>query len=597
MQPRSTPILVLLAGLLFGFIWFFERHQHPGGGLTALAPALPGLRPASVTRVQVRPANSVEFAVERTNGAWMLTRPVVYPAEAEPIEMLLKALGQMSTQSRLTGEEVRRRKDSAKEFGFEPPRFSVVLRQGEEITQILVGKSVPPLADTTFIQIVGTEGVFLADARLLALLPASADPWRSRRLVDLPGSPFDRVTVTNGAKSFDLERATSGRWRLAPPLEARANRALVDTLLSQVKDTIAAGFVADPTAPELEAMGLQPPTLSLTFWRGTNTLATLHFGNSLTNDPSLIFARNDRWRSALLVAGTNIAGWRAPVTEFRDARLVSVAPQEVASVEFRGPTNFTIVQVTNGVWQATGTNSFTPDADLVFDCLATLSAIRAVQFKEVVTPLEFQRHGLEAPAREIWLQIRGAGTNSTQVQLAFSTNHTNLVFARRSDEKSLYGYEWKDVLKLPVVSWQLRDRQIWSFDETNAVRLTIERGTNRLDLLRDGPNIWVLPTNAPAGVNDLALDAVVNALGHCKVLSWVARGAEALPHLGFTPRSLRLTVTFRDNSKRTLTFGGTSPRGFLLASAEVDGQPMVFEFPSDLLQDLATYLRLPPPKE
>jgi hypothetical protein len=455
MKPRSTIYLVSLAVLLFGFIWLFERHQRPASMATP-DRALPGLRPASVTRVQVRPAGQPEILAERTNNVWMLTRPTPYPAVGEAVEQLLHALSQLSTPARLTGEEVRQRPQADKEFGFEPPAYSLVIGQGAEVMQILVGKLVEPLKDAVFVRVVGLEGVLMADATLLKLIPPNADAWRTLTLVDLREQSFDRIAVTNGARAFEFERGANGRWRLAPPVQARADHERVEALLAQLQAARVGGFVNGGAEADLEPMGLQPPELSLTFLRGTNPLTQLAFGRSLTNDPALLFARNSRWATTVLAPADAVAGWRGTVAEFRDRRLVSLQPSQVDEIEFRGPAAFTLQRVTNEVWQIAGTNAILADPALVFDLLSALSAMEVSQLKDVVTPLDFPNYGLEPPAREILLRTRpasGGDTNVLLVQLAFGTNQAGTVFARRTDEKSVYGLRQRDVLRLAATPW------------------------------------------------------------------------------------------------------------------------------------------------
>lgn len=601
MQPRSTIYLVTVAFLLLGFILFFERHQRPSGTAPPLERALPGLRPQAVTRVQVRPAGQAEFVVERTNQVWMLTRPLLYPADGEAIESLLGGLTQLTTQARLTDADLRKHQRPDDEFGFTTPSFSVVLSQGEEVTQVLFGKLVEPLKDMVFVRVVGLEGVFLSDAALLQLVPRQEDAWRSTRLVELRDLGFDRIVVTNGPRTFELERAATGRWRLAPPVQARADHARVEALVAQLQAAVVGGFVAGAAA-ELPVMGLAPPELSLGFLRGTNALLQLSFGRALTNNPALLFARNSRWDATVLAPAEAVAGWRGALADFRDRRLVSLAPGQVEEVEFRRPAEFTLQRVTNEVWRVAGTNGFAADPALVFDFLGTLVGLEVTQVKDVVTPLDFPNYGLEPPAREILLRARfdnasPGDTNRLLVQLSFGTNQAGTIFARRADEKSVYGLRQRDVLRLAAAPWQLRDRRVWEFTEQDVARVIVAQGTNRFELLRSGPNQWQLPTNAPPGINDLALDEVIHQLGQCEALSWSARGTDVLPLLGFTAESPRVTVLLRDGARRMIEFGGRSPRGFLLAAAEVDGEPTVFEFPWSLWQDLATYLRVPPPPQ
>src|SRR5437867_732113 len=100
MNTKNTWIMVALAAGLFAFIFFYERHafkkEHPANKV------LPYLDVASITSVQIRPADQMEIRAERTNSTWQLTKPVVYPAQTGGIEYLLEALGNLTYQARIT---------------------------------------------------------------------------------------------------------------------------------------------------------------------------------------------------------------------------------------------------------------------------------------------------------------------------------------------------------------------------------------------------------------------------------------------------------------------------------------------------------------
>ena len=78
MNTKNTWITVALAAGLFAFIFFYERHAFKKD--PPANKVLPYLNLASITSVQVRPADQKEIRADRTNGTWQLTKPVGYPA-------------------------------------------------------------------------------------------------------------------------------------------------------------------------------------------------------------------------------------------------------------------------------------------------------------------------------------------------------------------------------------------------------------------------------------------------------------------------------------------------------------------------------------
>ena len=88
MNSKNTWIWFVVAAALFAFIFSFQHFSR--SPTTESSHILPDLRPDTVTSIQVIPANALEIRAERTNGAWLLTKPIVYPAQPAAVEALLR---------------------------------------------------------------------------------------------------------------------------------------------------------------------------------------------------------------------------------------------------------------------------------------------------------------------------------------------------------------------------------------------------------------------------------------------------------------------------------------------------------------------------
>src|SRR5216684_3879514 len=97
MNPKRTWEVVLAVACLFAFIFFFVSGQHQAR--PEAARVLPDFKASEVTSIQVSPAGQSEIRVDRTNDAWQITRPLVYPAQKVAVETLLQALELLPRQA------------------------------------------------------------------------------------------------------------------------------------------------------------------------------------------------------------------------------------------------------------------------------------------------------------------------------------------------------------------------------------------------------------------------------------------------------------------------------------------------------------------
>ncbi len=606
MKPRNTFILVVLAAGLFAFIFFFERHIKKAEPETP--KVLPGLKASEVTSIEIRPGQSETIRLERTNGEWELTSPIVYPAQGPAVENLLHTLEDLSPQSRISAQELLGRHNVNEEFGFDTSQAILVLRYGDEQHTLELGSLTAP-GDHVYAQVVGFEFIDVVDASLLKLIRPQANDWRDTSFVSLKGLAFDRVSVVNGAKAFDLQRdPTTKLWRLTLPgnMQARADNSKIERLLLELQSLRVSRFDTDVPTADLESFGFQTPALELKFERGTNQLLLLQFGKSPTNDESLIYARRDGQPAIVSVPRLAIAPWRGEPSEFRDPHLVNLA-SGFDLIEGRGPESFTVQRQSNNMWRVTEPYNFPADTNLMKSFIEYLAGLKVVRghngdfaVKDVVTPEEFPKYGLAPPAQKYILKrnptnAAGGATNAVIAELDFGKTYSDetagdKVYVRRGDlpeESSVYAAKAQDVQYLPVNGLQLRDRRVWSFAGEDVTQVTLRVNGKPERLIRKGAGQWSIAAGSQAIIDGVAVEGGVVDLGDLNAASWVERGDQNRARYGFSDTSLQISFEINHGgNKRTLTvdFGGRSPRGLRYAAVRMeDGQDWIFEFPADEL--------------
>lgn len=595
MNAKNTWVWLAVAGALFAFIFFFERHwgKPPPGP----PPLLPGFKAAAVSRIAIfaETLQPREIRLEVTNASWWMTQPVTYPALKSRVAALLAALEQLVPAAAITPAEVQRRPAMEAEFGLENPPISLVLQQDGVVTTLKLGRRTAP-GDQVFAQVVGREDVYVLDADLLKLLPASADDWRDRALVDFSELKFDTVNITNGGRVIRLQlAATNQTWQLSQPLEARADGPYLLAMFQMLQAASVSGFVPEERRADLEALGLQPPELSVAFARGSANVALLQFGR--TNAAGQFYARRNGLDSIVTVSAENLVPWRQDFFAFRDRQLLAV-PGNLTAVEFRGAESFILERSGTNQWRVAN-EKFPTDAAAVQDLLAQLGNLEILDFvKDVVSTQEFGLYGLTSSVRQVVFRtVPTAGdTNSISTRLEFGATKGETIYARRSDEASVYAVRLADYQALPAAGWQLRDRRLWSFAPADLARISARRGSWVREVVRSGTNAWALATGSQ-GVLDLeCMEVLTRELAHLRSTAWVARGGPALDdaRYGFGTNGLALVLELKSGNKMELQFGGYSSAKYPFTRVQFDGEPWVFEFSFALHEFLLRCLSIPP---
>ena len=542
------------------------------------------------------PAGALEIRADRTNGVWLLTKPIAYPAQPAAVEALLDALQKLTVATRIGAAELRNHHNADTEFGFDAPRISLVIESDGQRRQLLVGNKTPP-GDQVFLRLVGMDGAYVADADWLKFIPRSANDWRDTALVNMNNGGLDWILLTNGTKVIELRRdATNHLWRMIRPFPARADAERITDALQHLQTARVTQFVTDNPKADLTLFGLQPAELDLGLGRGTNFISAIHVGKSPTNDPTQVYARRERWNAIVTTAKEPLAPWRGSANDFRDSHLLELTTP-VAEIEVQGRDHFTLQRQGSNDWQIVG-EKFPADTENVQLFIKILAGLRVAEFvQDVVTAPDLPKYGLETPARQITLRSAVGDTNSVLVQLSFGTNQNNEVFVRRTDENFVYAVTAEDFNRLPEAAWEFRERHIWDFTEGDVAQITLHQNGQTRQMVHNGPNKWSLAPGSQGIINPPAIEETAHRLGELTVAGWVGHPVTEPEKFGLKPDNLSLTVELKSGSKYSVDFGAELPSSqTALAAVTLDGERWAFVFPPVLYQFVTTYLTIPVPR-
>jgi len=587
MHSRSTAILVAVAIAMFIYIAAFEPPGARSPEVTdSERVVLPGLDPDQVTTLTIVRSNKT-VRLQRVERSWQLVDPT-YPAQGWLVDSWLKSLAELRRSTRLEPADIANQPGGLAALGLEPARASAVVEQGDRQFEFRLGERTL-LGQTMYLQLAGDEGVEVAGAAPLDLLPSGPASWRDPQFLFLSGVEFDRLHMRSSSREYALQRdPIGGRWRLSRPRPARADHGLVEQLLQQLQALKIEAFADVEGIADLEPFGLQTPETSFTFSRGTNEVLTVDFGLSPTNARALVFARRSSPGGLVLVPRAIAELVDVPYTDLLDYRLVDQPVGQVGRIEISAEESFALERGTNGIWELTGTTPRPADPGLVGAFLEQLQGLRVADVaKEVVTDLDLPNYGLTEPTRTLTLHWTNSSAEptSTQLRLDFGAVQDEQVFVRRSDEIPVYTVAVRDAVALPRAAFELRDRRLWQFTTNNVIGVSLMIGNSTNRLLRSPRGQWSIAPGSQGMVNTFAMEEAMHRLGTLRARFWVDRGTATLQNYGIPQRQHRLAIDLnRGGLTETLrlAFGAASPSGGPFAATLLEEEPTVFECPLDV---------------
>ncbi|HEX5759043.1 MAG TPA: DUF4340 domain-containing protein [Thermoanaerobaculia bacterium] len=411
MKPRTLLVLLAVVAGLGAFIWFYERELPSSTERAALAKKVFRAEEEEVRAVElawggrsVRLERVPPPAKPETEGAegeeseesegeegeeelaepiveerWRIARPrfdgAIVEADAGAVARLLETL--LALEKARTLEAV-----EPKDVGLAKPRGRVRIETEDGAKVLNVGAEVPT-GSRMVVALAGEDEAYVVDDAVLAELRRPPADWRGREM--FPGERADvvRIALRGGAGAAPVVLVKQGEtFRLERPFADRADRDLVDGLLSDLTNLRAESFLERGRAAE---HGLAPPraVVEVSF-SGATPPAKIELGTTgaegltATRVGRQLFAARNELEEA---AAREPSAWRARTWSGREV-------YEVDRVRFTDAAGSVEVVRADTDWKrGKDLISFTAVSDLLFAALGA-------EAERLLTPDEARAEGI-----------------------------------------------------------------------------------------------------------------------------------------------------------------------------------------------------------
>jgi len=252
-NPRATGLLLLLAGALGAFVWFYEIQGEEGRKAASDAKnrLFPAAAADAVERIELTTTDGQAARLERKDGSWRIAKPLEARADAFTVDGIASALTQISSESVYANPQ------PPETYGLGAGAREVAFGGGGAEHRLRIGAKTP-VGGNDYVSVDGRGEVFVVRSYRVSALGKRLDEIRDKRIVEVSPDGVEAIEVRWRDGHVALARE-SGEWTLREPVAGRADATTVQTLLSNLSFLRAIGF-SEPPMPDAES-GLDHPEL------------------------------------------------------------------------------------------------------------------------------------------------------------------------------------------------------------------------------------------------------------------------------------------------------------------------------------------------
>ncbi|HUY20689.1 MAG TPA: DUF4340 domain-containing protein [Candidatus Binataceae bacterium] len=301
-----------------------------------------------------------------------------------------------------------------------------------------------------------------------------------------------------------LRRGADGGWQIEKPIEAKADRATVKTLINaiancQLKETL------EQKPADLAPFGLKNPRALVTVTiKGKGALPPIELGNKTPVGYSA-YARVGDKPAVVLVAESFSADMMKTANDFRDRSLMNFKVDQVEqfAIDHHDGAELELSR-TGDKWQILKPAPYQADPTIVLSALSALADLRVADFI-VDNPTNLAEYGLDQPRFTITVYT---GKHGESQELKFGKDEIggkDGIYVQRAGNPAIFTIYKESLNAFDKSLNEFRDKTVLSFEPSKVGRVDVENAMERYTITRVAKG-WTITWN---GKTEPAKTAVV----------------------------------------------------------------------------------------
>ncbi len=393
--------------------------------------------PERADRLDIYRRDAGFLQLVRHKSGWMLQQPIAARADAAVVQRLLNVMmgvqvarfhWDADVQDDDVGEEGLRRREMAFRAQIESSGLATdaarariaVWTDGDRLGQeLFVGRSANEAGSEVFARPGGVEAVYTIPAAILEASALEVEALRDRTVFHATAGDIGYMHLQQGETRIELQRRSTGGWRMRVPVQALAARETVEALINRTLRLRVLEYLPASEWTHTTAFGLAPPQIEIEAGPGETRpqppagVLRLQLGNRHA-DGKRRYARLAGNEEVFMLAADgadDLGDTRISPLTFRDRVMLAVQTGTVYRIQIVTPEGETRIEREagegNGQWRCTDDRGAQVDPHAVQELLAAASRLEAERFV-AFQPGTLDRYGLDTPAAVITFGLRGA---------------------------------------------------------------------------------------------------------------------------------------------------------------------------------------------
>lgn len=353
---RTTLIYAVVAALLGGYIYFFERGPVKKKDADEkklkvfeafVADDITQIHLENLATTVTAEKSPVELEKD-DKGVWQVTAPQSLRADETTVRSLLTTVGDFNPDSDIENPA------NLEQFGLKSPRAKSVFKTKAGASfELLVGDK--NAANTSYyVQTSGKNTVYLLPIVSVDALKKNFQDLRDHSFVKTDLVLAKKLRVTRGGKTIEIEKDRNNAWNITEPIEEKADEAKVRDILNTMNSLRIDSFLKGNPG-NLSAFGLSKPHAKVEVWPNDGGPSKCILLGRQKGKEALFYAKTEGSPEVYLVGQYFDKAIDVKVSDFRDKSVMKFDAGKVVSFSVkRGEKTWTYQKGDKGQWAAAG---------------------------------------------------------------------------------------------------------------------------------------------------------------------------------------------------------------------------------------------------
>lgn len=289
---------------------------------------------------------------------------------------------------------------------------------------------------------------------------------------------FQTLEILAKGQNTKLERK-DGKWRVVSPVDAAADRFVVDQITSQLQTAkFKEKLEEKPTAEDLKKYGLDSPrfTASATARFPDGTSKTLKISAGIDNPfDGSVYAQRDSDPAVYTAEGGLRYALEKDTFDLRDKEIFPFDDANLARIEAKGGANYTLERGAKNAWQLKAPIDSVADQQAVTQMIASIRGERAQAFLPD-SPERRKDLGLEKPLLDVTVGVQMPTVETVRIRFGSpqaDAGAATYALIERQGAATIAEVKSTALTALQKKPDELKDKSVLQFDANAVSKITI----------------------------------------------------------------------------------------------------------------------------